>query len=188
VSSSLFSVLIITMNKIFLLLVVIAVLGALWYQGSRKTAAPPQPGTVQPGSEPAATSTAVSDCDQALWQHVYHPARLKVLDPCKTVSGTIESVKAEADGDYHIRLKPDPEFNSLLNDKNLSGQNGDLVLEPVCEKAVTQSDAVSACQNFSGHITIPSPGTHVTATGSYVLDTEHGWNEIHPVSKLSIQP
>ena len=40
--------------------------------------------------------------------NVYYPSRLQVVDPCKTVSGIIESKKVEKDGDYHIRLKADP--------------------------------------------------------------------------------
>jgi len=52
--------------------------------------------------------TSSGECDQSLWNHVYYPSRLQVVDPCKTVSGIIESKKVEKDGDYHIRLKADP--------------------------------------------------------------------------------
>jgi hypothetical protein len=131
------------------------------------------------------TSTSGVQCDQSLWNHVYNPSRLQVVEPCKTVSGIIESKRVEADGDYHIRLKLDPEFANLVNAANVKGQFGDLVLEPICMNRVTQLDAISACQNFHQNIDIPAIGSHVQVTGSYVLDKEHGkWAEIHPVTSI----
>jgi hypothetical protein len=29
-------------------------------------------------------------CDQSLWNHVYHPERLQIIDSCKSVLGKIE--------------------------------------------------------------------------------------------------
>ncbi len=128
-------------------------------------------------------------CDQSLWKHVYNPQRLQIVDPCKTVSGVIESKRVEADGDYHIRLKLDPQFSSLVNAANLKGQYGDLVVEPICMNRVTQTDAMSACHGFRQSIDIPAVGTHVQVTGSYVLDKEHGkWAEIHPVTYITKIP
>jgi hypothetical protein len=135
------------------------------------------------------TSTSGGQCDQSLWNHVYNPSRLQVVEPCKTVSGIIESKRVEADGDYHIRLKLDPEFANLVNAANVKGQFGDLVLEPICMNRVTQLDAISACQNFHQNIDIPPIGSHVQVTGSYVLDKEHGkWAEIHPVTSITKFP
>ena len=131
-----------------------------------------------------------ANCDQSLWDHIYHPSRLQVNDPCITVTGTIQSIRTERDGDLHIRLKLDPEFTNLLNDGNLAplpaGQSGNLVVEPVCQGTVTQADAMAACQDFHQDISVPTVGTHVTVTGTYVLDSQHGWMEIHPVT--SIEP
>src|SRR5207245_5852239 len=53
-------------------------------------------------------SSSQGQCDQTLWNHVYNPTRLQIIDRCKTVTGTIESVKVENDGDFHIRLRVDP--------------------------------------------------------------------------------
>lgn len=125
-------------------------------------------------------------CDTALWDHVYHPQRLRVIEACKVVEGTIVSLRKEADGDFHIRM--DVDGKSLLNERNLAGQHGDLVLEPVCANEVTQADAVEACRAFTSSVTIPRVGDRVRVTGAYVTDLEHGWNEIHPVTQMEILP
>jgi hypothetical protein len=107
-----------------------------------------------------------NQCDKSLWNHVYNPSRLQLVDNCRTVSGVIDSIRTEQDGDYHIRLKLDPQFSSFINSANVIGQSGDLVVEPICINPVTQPDA-----------------------GSYVLDKQHGdWAEIHPVTFISIIP
>ena len=130
-------------------------------------------------------SSSPGQCDQTLWDHVYNPARLQIVDRCKIVTGTIESIRIESDGDFHIRLKVDPQFASMINSANVNGQFGDLVLEPICENPVTQPDAIAACANFHQNMDIPPIGTHVTVTGSYVHDLEHGgWSEIHPVTSV----
>lgn len=126
-------------------------------------------------------------CDTTLWNHVYHQQRLKIIDSCKTVTGIIQSIKNEADGDYHIQLKLDAKFSNLINFANVMYQHGYLVLEPVCQSTVTQSDAKSACMNFKSTLTIPPKGSHVTVTGTYVLDLQHdSWAEIHPISHIAI--
>jgi hypothetical protein len=124
-------------------------------------------------------------CDKSLWNHVYNPQRLQVVSPCKSVLGVIESKRVEKDGDYHIRVKLDPQFSNLINSANIKNQFADLVVEPICVNKVTQADAISACQNFHQNIVIPPIGSHVNITGSYVLDKEHGnWAEIHPVTSM----
>lgn len=128
--------------------------------------------------------TSVSGCDQSLWDHVYHPSRLKIIDNCKSVSGVIDDIRKEADGDDHILLKLYSQYAQLINSKNTQYEHGDLVLEPVCEQTATQADAISYCQNYRSNVQIPPIGTHVTVVGSYVLDTDHGWNEIHPVTSI----
>src|SRR3954451_6077655 len=125
-------------------------------------------------------------CDQSLWNHVYHPQRLQIIDGCKKVSGIIESKKSEPDGDFHIRLKLDSQFSNLINSANVNGQRGDMVVEPICQHAITESVAAAlACSNFQQNINIPEVGSHVNITGSYVLDKEHNnWAEIHPVTSI----
>jgi hypothetical protein len=153
--------------------------------------------TPTPGASPSPT-VATGVCDDSLWNHVYHGTfaaakdRLQVMKPCITVTGTVMSAPPEADGDYHIRLKVDPEFQDLLNAKNNSGQHGFLVVEPMCEVKPTQQDTIDegVCDGFKQMIFKRSTtiGKRVRVTGVYVEDMEHGWREIHPVSSITVIP
>ena len=116
--------------------------------------------------------------------HVYNPYRLVVQDPCKTASGTVMFTRREADGDWHIGLSLDAGQESLLNAKNLTDDQGDLVVEVICALPITQADAVSACSGYANTIPIPTVGSHISVVGPYVLDADHGWMEIHPVWSL----
>lgn len=157
-------------QKIILLLIALIVILALLMR------------LIQRGQKPVRLGEGA--CDGALWDHVYHAQRLRVMEACKTVEGTIVALRKEADGDLHIRL--DVDDKTLLNERNYSGQHGDLVIEPVCVKDVTQADAVAACSGFVSSVLIPQAGDRVRVTGAYVTDLEHGWNEIHPVTMIEI--
>jgi uncharacterized protein YgiM (DUF1202 family) len=147
---------------------------------------------------PVPGSNSLAGCGDGLWQHVYHPYRLLVMNECVTVSGTIvdatkgrnsDGVRHEADGDTHGWLQLDPQFANLLNSGNTSAENGNLVFEIVCHYRVTQADAVPACSAFGDHTAIPPVGTHVRITGAFVQDNNHAkWNEIHPVSRIVVIP
>lgn len=143
---------------------------------------PSQPST--PAIQASDNASAQSPCDTSLWQHVYHSSRLRVIENCKTVTGTVESVRTEDDGDEHIALRLDAGQENLVNEKNLSGQHGDLVVEAVCVKKVTQQDAVSSCIGYVNEVRIPHKGERVSVTGPFVNDEKHGWNEIHPATKI----
>lgn len=128
---------------------------------------------VQPNCEP-------TDQDA----YVYNPTRLVVLAACIRVSGVVEAIRTEADGDLHILLALDPEFVGLLRPANQGVELGDLVVEPVCVRQVTQSDAVATCAADVDPLDAPLPGIggHVWMEGRYVLDSEHGaWAELHPL-------
>lgn len=118
--------------------------------------------------------------------HVYNPDRLEVLNACQTVSGTVERVIQEADGDTHIRLQVDQGFENLLNQANYDYQYGTLVLEIVCAYSVTQQDAIAACSGYTNSIAIPSVDERISVQGQYVTDLDHGWNEIHPVFSIRV--
>lgn len=147
-------------------------------------------------------------CNESLWTHVYAGTfntakhRLRVIDLCKTVTGVIVFAGPEPDADYHIRLKLDSGQASLLNAKNRAplpgGQGGNLVVEPICQKAPTQADTVKekVCNGFRQNIaamTIIKANakkkiqTTVEITGAFVKDMQHGWNEIHPVTSIVIK-
>ncbi len=138
-----------------------------------------------PGDQESSQTTG-TQCDQSLWEYVYNSARLQVLDPCISVTGTVDEVRYEADGDFHILFRLDQQFESLLNEKNISGQFGDLILEPICQGRVTQTDAVGPCESYGGPYFEPQVGQRYLVWGAYVHDADHGWNELHPVT--SMQP
>ncbi len=122
--------------------------------------------------------------------HVYNPDRLQVLKPCISVTGTIDFIRHEADGDLHVGLKLDQQFAGLVNPCNATclkgAEHGDLVVEPVCEGTVTQADAKSACVGYHNPLVIPPVGSHVEMGGAYVLDRDHGWTEIHPLQEVHV--
>jgi hypothetical protein len=145
-----------------------------------------------PASMP--NSQQAQPCDPTLWMHVYNPSRLQVIKDCISVTGVIESKRAETDGDYHIRVKLDEPYQSvMINNASLKYQGGDLVVEPVCahpvnmvNKSATIEKEQSGCKDFKNYdMAIPKVGTHVMVTGSYVLDKEHhNWAEIHPATSI----
>jgi len=124
------------------------------------------------------------DCDKKLWNFVYDPKRLQVLDKCKTVTGTIVERNADADGDEHMLLKLDAGQESLLKKKNFTKKDGNLVIEAVCINHITRKIAKGICKGYVNLVKLPNVGDHVKVTGSYVLDSHNGWTEIHPISKV----
>lgn len=95
---------------------------------------------------------------------VYHPDRLHVLSPCRRASGTVVGLSHERDGDLHIALDTG---GALVNAVNVSDLGGSLVVEFM--------------PRDGGHLPAPSVREHISVTGAWVLDANHGWNELHPV-------
>lgn len=138
-------------------------------------------------------------CDAGLWDHVYKPERLKVLDQCVTVTGTIADatasrkthdkygVRHESDGDTHGWLTVDPQWRHLLLPGNLSDEGGNLVYEVVCAFPVRQADAKAACRGYHATVQLQPVGTRVAITGTYVQDANHAkWGEQHPVTSITV--
>jgi len=123
-------------------------------------------------------------------RYVYHPARLAVLTACVRVTGTIAFVRDEADGDLHLGLALDPPYRHLVVAANQGAERGDLVIEPVCELRVTQTDAIAACAADPDPLRgLPSLGEHVWLEGRYVADLQHGgWRELHPLYRWGVLP
>lgn len=147
--------------------------------GDTPTAPLSATGAPSPLVAAAQPSCAATDQDR----YVYHPDRLRVIATCLRATGTVEAIRSEADGDLHILLALDPPYASLLTAANQGPELGDLVVEPVCVRGVTQADAIAPCAADPDPLTsLPSVGMHVWMEGRYVLDTQHGgWAEFHPL-------
>jgi hypothetical protein len=96
---------------------------------------------------------------------VYNNNRLHVLKECQWFRGTVTQVENRSDGDLHILVRPDAGFTHFLNEGNYNSENGDLVIE------IMPGQRLPA----------PTVGEHLAVFGSWVLDQNNGWNEIHPV-------
>jgi hypothetical protein len=141
-------------------------------------------GSTQGDAKGDLSQSAATGCDASLWDHVYDPTRLQKLAPCLTVTGIVEESAADDDGDQHFLLRLDPGQGALVNKRNQKKKNGNLVVEIVCANPIKLQKAKSACAGYRNSIAIPATGSHVRATGTYVIDSHNGWAEIHPVSKL----
>jgi len=141
---------------------------------------------VSPSSVTVVTPVCVGDPHS----HVYSPDRLLLLAACIELTGYVDLENAEPDGDFHVRLHLDPGQDCpgqpCLDADNVSQQAGDLVLEPVCENPISQADAASACQGYHNPLVLAPVGSHVVVMGPFVLDINHGWNEIHPLESIRV--
>jgi hypothetical protein len=145
-----------------------------------RRSAPVPPPTSKPGPSKTAPSVTPSPtpkplADPALQKYcrpgdplvgVYSPARLAVKNPCVSVTGVIRVRHTESDGDIHLGLAGVD--HRWLNAANLGHSLGDLVLEIVPDLPMA----------------VPPIGSRVTVIGPWVLDTQTGWNEIHPVWRI----
>jgi hypothetical protein len=145
--------------------------------------APPTPNpTLKPTPKPTPKPIACKPTDQD--QYVYHPYRLAVQAACIYVTGVVAAVRYEADGDLHILVALDPAYTHLLTPANQGEELGDLVVEPVCVRPVTQADAIQICAADPDPLAGPFPvvGDKVWMEGRYVFDLDHsGWAELHPL-------
>ena len=101
-----------------------------------------------------------------------------VLEPCYTVSGTIQRVIYAQNGDVSVQLKLDRSYDVLINQANIEGQDGTLPVYLECTAPVPQDNAVSGCGQRNA-IIVPRVHDHVSYTGGLLGNTEHGWNELH---------
>ena len=142
------------------------------------------PSRAAPTNSPKPVACKPTDQDR----YVYNPDRLAVQAACIRVAGTAEAVRTEADGDLHILLALDPAFTHLLTPANQGVELGDLVVEPVCVRPVTQADAIAICASDPDPLSGPIPvvGQKIWMEGRYVFDLEHdGWAELHPLYRWS---
>jgi hypothetical protein len=138
----------------------------------------PSRATAKPTTKPVACKPTDQD------KFVYNPDRLAIQAACIRVAGTVEAVRKEADGDLHILLALDPAYAHLLTPANQGEELGDLVVEPVCVRSVTQADAENTCASDPDPFPGPFPvvGDTIWMEGRYVFDLDHGgWAELHPL-------
>jgi hypothetical protein len=130
----------------------------------------PAPGTAtaRPTAKPTPKPSGCKPTDQD--RYVYNPSRLAVQARCIRVTGTVEAIRREADGDLHILLALDRAYARLLTPANQGEELGDLVVEPVCVRSVTQADALGTCSSdpdpYRGFDCIAS---FWTSTNGYVV-------------------
>lgn len=126
-------------------------------------------------------STTCTPTDQD--QYIYRPERLEVKAACLRVTGVVDVVRGDPDGDVHIRLNLDNPYRRVLTQAN-DEEYGDLVVKLVCYHKVTQADAIDICASdpdpYRGEL--PEVGQYIWMEGRYVLNNEQGgWAELHPL-------
>jgi hypothetical protein len=119
---------------------------------------------------------------------IYQPDRLQILDPCRHAVGLVVSVVPEDDGDYHIWIVLDPAYSDLMNAENHFQGKPTMLAEivPDCPANVPPLDSSAADKCPPTKLTVPTAGQRIAIDGPWVLDTNHGWREIHPVDMLVI--
>jgi uncharacterized membrane protein YgcG len=130
----------------------------------------PCPGGPPPAPTSASTAAA---CPPDPLQAVQNPGHLKVIDPtspCRSAVGTISSSTVAHDGDCHVDVTLDPAYSGLLNSVNQSMGGGALITEVI--------------PNFP--LPIPAKGSQVSIFGTWVLDHNTGWQELHPVWEYQV--
>jgi hypothetical protein len=175
----------IEVKKILTLLTAIAILSLVFlsYKASAISSS-----TNNDAVNPSAASS--TSCDQSLWKYIAHPARLKVLDPCVTVSGIVTLVHFPPDGDTVFALKLDPQYKNMVNKANFNPKmKGGIWVELICQRHNKSHEAVHKgdCEGYNGpKFPTPKVGQYLRVTGSHVQDNgEDGHLEIHPTSSIT---
>lgn len=137
-----------------------------------------------PGKPPV--KLPASECNADLWKHVYQAERLRLIEGCTAVEGRVVSVRHANDGDLHIGL--DPDRKSALNLINVMHSDSRLVVEIVCDHTSADKAPETACAGFTSQVAAPRVGDRVRVIGAYVTDSEYGWNEINPVTRIEVLP
>jgi hypothetical protein len=119
---------------------------------------------------------------------VHNPDRLQVLNPCAQAAGVVVDVAHEDDGDYHLWFTPDVPYAYLMNSENHFQARPAMLAEitPDCGRATNPADAAAAARCPRSKLPVPAIGEHISIDGPWVLDTDHGWREIHPVDSIQI--
>jgi len=102
---------------------------------------------------------------------------------CITVSGNITNQDLDPDGDIYKMIKLDKQYQHYSTETG--ARQREIVTEDICQKPPQYDKAKVACNGVQqDFLKIPPTGTYVFVTGSYVLDAENNWREIHPVASI----
>jgi len=134
---------------------------------------------------------------------VYLPSRLVMKKRCVTVTGRVDCVHREPDGDVHIEMAVSRRYRHLLTAANAyqrcPGHPGPhLVVEIIPQNGELPFPDNSATR--AGFVTpkAPKPGERIRVTGPYVWDTNilhdliypgrriANWAEVHPAWNVSV--
>ena len=110
---------------------------------------------------------------------VWSPPRLRVISTCQTVTGIVELIYNDTgawiDGDFSFDIRPDPSYSYLMSFGSYVLENATIHVE------VVPSDQATVLSGLNLHA-----GEHVSVTGVWLLDTNHGWySEIHPAWNIT---
>lgn len=122
-------------------------------------------------------------------RYVYDPRRLQVLRPCVRMSGVVDAIETDGDGDLVFSVRPDPPYQGLLTAANRQYEQGDLIVEAVCTSQPLQPNVLVPCAGDTDPYAGPFPavGAHVWMEGRYVLDLHHeGHAELHPLYRAGV--
>ncbi len=124
---------------------------------------------------------------------VHTPDRLKLLDACRAIVGTVKEARQNPeDGDAVFNLAPDRAYASMLNENNVKegGIHVEIVPadQPGCRKGerVVHGTIPDLGKCTGAHVRLPKNGAHVRVVGAYVLDIDNAWREIHPVWRINV--
>lgn len=134
---------------------------------------------------------------------VYLPFRLHVKEQCITVTGRVDCVRRESDGDVHIELRLSRAYQHLMTSANsyqrCPGHPGPhLVVEIIPQNGELPFPDNNATR--AGFVTpkAPRPGQRIKVTGPYVWDTNAlhdliyagrnvaNWAEVHPAWNVTV--
>ncbi len=133
---------------------------------------------------------------------VYLPSRLHVKKRCVTVTGIVDCLRREPDGDVHIELRLTRGYRRLLTPANAFQRCPHQTGPHLVVEIIPQGDQLPFPDNsasLAGFVTprAPPAGARITVTGPYVLDTNAlhdlivpgknvaGWAEIHPAWNIT---
>lgn len=142
-------------------------------------AAPPHP----------ITTTRGAACRNDPFANVHDPTRLRLLQGCLTVTGTVVMADVNAhDHDANFDLRVDGGYGFTIGQGNRDRLFGLLHVEivpadrPGCTRGLHLHSVngmdVGTCTGAD--VPLPAEGEHVRVTGAYVVDVTNSWRELHP--------